>query len=121
MQANNSTRLYDYLGKHGGPEANKADDVLVEKKAKFNGKPMVTFERVGNSSTWQHLRNTANGFKIATPEHVQEFLISRGMSQQDAYQATLSLHVRPGAIRAMDFERLLIKNDLTARAPELNI
>ena len=32
MKANHSTIAYDYLGKHGGEEKEKYDDVLVEKK-----------------------------------------------------------------------------------------
>ena len=86
---------------------------------KFNGIPMLTFERVGNSSLWQHLRNTANGFKIATPTHVQRFLESRGMPSQKAYEATMSIHAHPGPIRAAAFESLLRRNDLAERAPEL--
>ncbi len=119
MQATNSPHLYDYLGKHGGADMNKPDDVLLEKKVEFNGRSVVTFERVGNKSLWQKMRNTANHFTIATPEHVQAFLESRGMSPQAAYQATLSIHGRPGAIRAVDFEGLLLRNHLPARAPEL--
>lgn len=121
MQATNSPHLYDYLGKHGGADMNKPDDVLLEKKVDFNGHSVVTFERVGNKSLWQHLRNTVSGFRIATPEHVQAFLESRGMSAQDAYQATRSIHGRPGAIRAVDFEGLLLRNHLPARAQELDI
>ncbi len=121
MQANNSPRIYDYAGKHGGPAMNKPDDVLVEKSIEFNGMPMIAFERVGNSSMWQFLRNKANGFKIATPQHIQSFLESRGMSAQEAFQATCSIHVRSGPVRAVDFEGLLQRNHLAERAPEIDI
>ncbi len=120
MHVNSSNRLYDYLGKHGGSGENKSDDVLVEKKTTLNGKPMLTFERVGNKSLWQSARNLANGFSLATPEHVQSFLQSRGMSQEEAFQATSSIHRQPGAIRAVDFEGLLSKYQLKERAPEIS-
>jgi len=113
---NPNDRIFDYQGKAGGVEAH--DDVLMQKEISMNGKKAVVFERTSNNSVLQKLSNAAKGFKPVTPEKLQAFFESRGLSAQDAHSITSNITNATNRVSARAFESALTQNNLAARTDE---
>ena len=96
-----------YQGKSGGVDKNTNDDVLTRKIVTMGKEPVAIFERVGNKSVWQKVRNAANGTQRATADDVKTFLTSRGISAKNAEAMVKNITMRSGAISARGFEQLL--------------
>lgn len=96
---------FEYRGKAGGVAAEKHDDVLTLKMG--NQKGEILFERAGNKSVWQKVRNSFNQKTKATLQDVVGFLTSRGMDEATAKTAAKNITMNNGAISARGFEEIL--------------
>ena len=103
---------FEFQGKQGGVEKNKRDDILVRKMVDFNGKPTAIFERVGNKTPWQKLRNLFSNSSPAKMQDVRDFLKSRGLEGKQLETAMRSINSNSGSIRAQTFEFVLKRHNV---------
>jgi hypothetical protein len=108
---------FEYRGKAGGVDAEKNDDVLTFKIGASKGE--ILFERAGNKSIWQNIRNAFNQKNVARSDDVVNFLKSRGMDTEAAKRAASNIRQPNGTFMARHFEALLSGELKNYAAPNL--
>jgi hypothetical protein len=108
---------FEYRGKAGGVDAEKHDDVLTFKTGASKGQ--ILFERAGNKSIWQNIRNAFNQKYVARFDDVVNFLKSRGMETDAAKSAARNIRQSDGTFMARHFEALLSGELKNYAAPNL--
>jgi len=111
--SNINKTLFDYRGLEN-KRVEKDSDIVMQRKINVNGQKGVVFDRVANRSFREKINNFLNGFRRASPDKMQQFFESRGMTQKQAHSATCN--ILDNRRSATSFNSAILGNQLQARA-----
>ena len=106
----NATNTRFYYNNSENQRAKKDSDVIMQRKTNINGQKIVVFERVANGTFREKIENFFAGLKRASPDKMQQFFESRGMTEEQAHKATCN--ILDNRRSAVSFDQTLRQNNL---------
>jgi uncharacterized glyoxalase superfamily protein PhnB len=87
----NTTNTRLYYTDSENQRAEKDSDVVMQRKTNINGQKIVVFERVANGTFREKINNFFAGLRRASPDKMQQFFESRGMTEKQAHRVTCNI------------------------------
>ena len=109
----NATNTRFYYNKSENQRAEKDSDVVMQRKTNINGQKIVVFERVANGTFREKINNFFTGLRRASPDKMQQFFESRGMTKTQAHRVTSNILDKGRS--AISFDLALYGHQLAAR------
>jgi hypothetical protein len=110
----NANKTVFYYNGSGNQRVGKHSDVVMQRKTNIGGQKHVVFERVANGSFREKINNFFTGLRRASPDKMQQFFESRGMTQEQAHNATCN--ILDNRRSAVSFDQTLRQNNLQTNA-----
>ena len=98
--------LYEYRGLEPS-KTEKDTDIFMQKKSSINGKKMIVFERVPNGNLLDKIGNYLKGFRRSSPDKIQAFFESRGLSSRSAHKVAKNILDNHRSARALEVQAFL--------------
>ena len=106
----NATNTRFYYNNSENQRAEKDSDVVMQRKTNINGQKIVVFERVANGTFREKINNFFTGLRRASPNKMQQFFESRGLTDEQSHKATCN--ILDNRRSAVSFDQTLRQNNL---------
>ncbi|NCV84682.1 MAG: hypothetical protein EBW14_02090 [Oxalobacteraceae bacterium] len=87
----NANKTVFYYNGSGNQRVGKHSDVVMQRKTNIGGQKHVVFERVANGSFREKIDNFFTGLRRASPNKMQQFFESRGLTKTEAHRVTSNI------------------------------